>query len=74
MRKYRLAEIYREFFQLLYEEIDYIQEGKNADRFRENFQKNSRIVVPKVYWALHHEKKFWLWNIFPELKLTIANL
>ncbi|OKH40143.1 hypothetical protein NIES2119_04265 [[Phormidium ambiguum] IAM M-71] len=48
--KYDLEAIYNEFFNLLYQEIDYVQEGKNADRFRQNFQENSDIWVPKVYW------------------------
>lgn len=48
--KYDLEAIYNEFFNLLYQEIDYIQEGKNADRFRQNFQDNPDIWVPKVYW------------------------
>ncbi|MFB2877500.1 ABC1 kinase family protein [Floridanema aerugineum] len=48
--KYDLSAIYNEFFNLLYQEIDYIQEGKNADRFRQNFQNNPDLWVPKVYW------------------------
>ncbi|MEM8831992.1 MAG: AarF/ABC1/UbiB kinase family protein, partial [Cyanobacteria bacterium P01_G01_bin.19] len=50
IRKFNLEAIYREFFELLYLEIDYIHEGKNADRFRENFQGYQRVTVPKVYW------------------------
>ena len=50
IRKFNLEAIYREFFELLYLEIDYIHEGKNADRFRENFQEYHRVTVPKVYW------------------------
>lgn len=49
-RKYDLEAIYNEFFNLLYQEINYIQEGKNADRFRENFKDDPYILVPKVYW------------------------
>ncbi len=49
-RKFNLEAIYREFFELLYLEIDYIHEGKNADRFRENFQNYQRVAVPQVYW------------------------
>ncbi|MFB2979040.1 ABC1 kinase family protein [Microseira sp. BLCC-F43] len=49
-RKYDLEAIYDEFFSILYQEIDYIQEGKNADRFRENFSNHSRIIIPQVYW------------------------
>ena len=50
LRKFNLEAIYREFFELLYLEIDYVHEGKNADRFRDNFQKYQRVAVPKVYW------------------------
>jgi len=67
-RKYRLAEIHQEFFQLLYQEIDYIQEGKNADRFRENFQTDSRIAVPKVYWP-YTTKKVLTLEYLPGIKI-----
>jgi predicted unusual protein kinase regulating ubiquinone biosynthesis (AarF/ABC1/UbiB family) len=50
IRKFNLEAIYREFFELLYLEIDYIHEGKNADRFRQNFQAYQRVAVPQVYW------------------------
>jgi predicted unusual protein kinase regulating ubiquinone biosynthesis (AarF/ABC1/UbiB family) len=50
LRKFNLEGIYREFFELLYLEIDYVHEGKNADRFRENFRGYKRVAVPKVYW------------------------
>ena len=49
-RKYELATIYNEFFNLLYQEIDYIQEGKNADKFRENFNNYPQVTAPKIYW------------------------
>jgi predicted unusual protein kinase regulating ubiquinone biosynthesis (AarF/ABC1/UbiB family) len=47
---YRIRELYNEFFSILYQEIDYIQEGKNADRFRLNFQDEPRVLVPRVFW------------------------
>ncbi|WP_017305141.1 ABC1 kinase family protein [Spirulina subsalsa] len=50
VRKYDLEALYNEFFGLLYQEIDYIHEGKNAERFRENFAEQPHILVPKVYW------------------------
>ena len=42
--------IYEECARILYEEIDYINEGKNADRFRRNFKNESWVRVPKVFW------------------------
>ncbi|WP_071188740.1 AarF/ABC1/UbiB kinase family protein [Trichormus sp. NMC-1] len=50
VKKYNLQAIYDEFFDLLFQEIDYIQEGKNSDKFRENFHGYPHIIVPKVYW------------------------
>ena len=50
VKKYNLEAIYQEFFTILYQEIDYLNEGKNAERFRENFIGYPRIIVPQVYW------------------------
>ena len=41
----------REFSETIYEEMDYAQEGRNADRFRENFKDWRAIRVPKIYWS-----------------------
>ncbi len=49
-RRYELAAIYDEFFAILFQEVDYIQEGKNAARFQANFADHPRIVVPQIYW------------------------
>ena len=42
--------IYDECSRILYQEIDYTLEGKNADRFRTNFESTPWIKVPKVLW------------------------
>lgn len=49
-KKYELQNIYQEFVSVLYQEIDYTIEGKNGDRFRENFQDYPKVIVPKLYW------------------------
>lgn len=41
----------REFDQTIHEEIDYVQEARNADTFRENFKEWRVIYVPKIYWT-----------------------
>ncbi len=41
----------REFHFTVFEEIDYVKEGRNADRFRYNFQTWRAIRVPKIYWS-----------------------
>ncbi len=67
-RKYDLEAIYHEFFNLLYQEIDYIHEGKNADRFRQNFSDHPRIIVPTVYWR-YTTKKVLTLEYVPGIKI-----
>ncbi len=55
-KKYEIETIYKEFFALLFQEIDYINEGKNADRFRENFRGYPRVKVPSIYWNYTTQK------------------
>jgi len=45
-----LEQIYDEFVETTLDELDYIKEGRHADRFRANFSGDSRIGVPEVYW------------------------
>lgn len=40
----------REFDVTIHEEMDYTSEGKNAERFRDNFKSWPEIHVPKIYW------------------------
>ena len=40
-----------EFHSTVFEETDYVKEGRNADRFRYNFQTWRAIKVPKIYWT-----------------------
>lgn len=35
---------------MLYDEIDYINEGRNADRFRRNFRDTPWVRTPVVHW------------------------
>ena len=68
LKKYNLETIYEEFFQMLFLEIDYIHEGKNADRFRENFKNYARIQVPKIYWQ-YTTKKVLTLEYLPGIKV-----
>ena len=44
------AGMLREFNETIHEEMDYAAEGRNAERFRESFQRWENIHVPKIYW------------------------
>jgi predicted unusual protein kinase regulating ubiquinone biosynthesis (AarF/ABC1/UbiB family) len=41
----------REFHSTVFEEMDYVKEGRNADRFRYNFRTWRVVRVPKIYWT-----------------------
>ena len=41
----------REFHATIFEEMDYVKEGRNADRFRYNFRTWRAIRVPKIFWS-----------------------
>ena len=68
-KKYELDAIYYEFFTILYQEIDYIQEGKNSERFRENFKDYPEIIVPRVYWT-HTSEKVLTLEYLPGIKIN----
>lgn len=40
----------REFDVTIHEEMDYEAEGRNAERFRDNFQNWPNVHVPKIHW------------------------
>ncbi len=41
----------REFHATVFEEMDYVKEGRNADRFRYNFRTWRAVRVPKILWS-----------------------
>jgi predicted unusual protein kinase regulating ubiquinone biosynthesis (AarF/ABC1/UbiB family) len=55
-RQINLDVIYLEFSRIIMEELDYIQEGKNAETFARNFENNPKIKIPLVYWPFTTSK------------------
>jgi predicted unusual protein kinase regulating ubiquinone biosynthesis (AarF/ABC1/UbiB family) len=58
LRRYRpiskrmdITALIDEFTRTLYEEIDYLAEGRNAETFAANFNSNPNVRVPKVVWT-----------------------
>jgi ubiquinone biosynthesis protein len=49
-REYRLSALVEEVGHTLREELDYTNEGRNADRLRHNLRQDERVIVPRVYW------------------------
>jgi predicted unusual protein kinase regulating ubiquinone biosynthesis (AarF/ABC1/UbiB family) len=50
-KRANVPELLEEFSRSLYEEVDYLNEGKNAERFAENFADQPEILVPKIIWS-----------------------
>lgn len=51
-----LTLIVDEFGIKLFEEIDYLQEGRNAEKFAENFHDDPEVQVPVIYWQYSNTK------------------
>jgi len=49
-RPYDPAGLAEEFGHALRFELDYIREGRNADRFRQNFSEEDFMYVPEIFW------------------------
>ncbi len=53
----------------IYEELDYLEEGKHAERFAENFADDPEILVPGVVWS-HTTKKVLTLEYVDAIKIT----
>ena len=61
--------IYEECSKILYQEADYLNEGRNADTFRRNFKGDRRIMVPRVYWRYASRRVLTL-EYMPGIKIS----
>ena len=58
-----------EFSRILYEEIDYIREGQNAETFAEHFRNRTGVHVPDVVWS-HTTKRVLTLEDVRAIKIT----
>lgn len=49
-REFDATGIVEEFAQTIRAELDYLQEGRNAERFAESFEDEDDVVIPRVFW------------------------
>jgi predicted unusual protein kinase regulating ubiquinone biosynthesis (AarF/ABC1/UbiB family) len=61
--------IYDECCKILWEEIDYLNEGRNADTFRRNFRDADWVKVPRVYWRYASPRTLTL-EYLPGIKIS----
>jgi predicted unusual protein kinase regulating ubiquinone biosynthesis (AarF/ABC1/UbiB family) len=67
-REYGVRAIYAEFFNLLFQEIDYTHEGQNADRFTANFKASKFVIAPHIYWR-YTTSKILTMSYLPGIKI-----
>jgi ubiquinone biosynthesis protein len=39
-----------EFAETIRAELDYLQEGRNAERFARDFERDRNVIIPRIYW------------------------
>lgn len=61
--------IYEECCRILWEEIDYLNEGRNADTFRRHFRDEDWVKVPRVYWRYSSPRVLTL-EYMPGIKIS----
>jgi len=61
--------IYDECCKILHEEVDYLNEGRNADTFRRNFRQEAWVQVPRVYWRFTSPRVLTL-EYLPGIKIS----
>ncbi|MGJ3250652.1 MAG: ABC1 kinase family protein [Elainellaceae cyanobacterium] len=61
--------IYEECCRILWQEIDYLNEGRNADTFRRNFRRENWAKVPRVYWRYTSPRALTL-EYLPGIKIS----
>jgi ubiquinone biosynthesis protein len=49
-RRFAPAALVRQLAQAVLEELDFSNEGRNADRLREDFAGNANVVIPEIHW------------------------
>ncbi len=68
-RRANVPALLDEFSRVLYEEIDYLAEGGNAETFAANFEGDQRVRVPFVVWDFTTKRVLTLENVW-SIKIT----
>ena len=68
-RRANVPALLEEFTRVLYEEIDYLAEGRNAETFAANFKNYPGVRVPRVIWTRTTRRALTLENVLA-IKIT----
>jgi predicted unusual protein kinase regulating ubiquinone biosynthesis (AarF/ABC1/UbiB family) len=72
-RRADIPALLAEFSRILYEEIDYLAEGRNAETFAENFKAKPCVRIPGVVWSLTTRRVLTLEDVYA-IKITDYDL
>jgi len=56
IQDFQPQKLVQEFSEYTMKELDFTQEGKHADIFRENFKDEKDVILPKIHWELTTKK------------------
>ncbi|WP_182201682.1 ABC1 kinase family protein [Paraliobacillus salinarum] len=56
LKKFQLKNIVEEFEKAILNELDFVNEGRNADIMAKQFKENKHLIVPKIYWDYTSKK------------------
>lgn len=68
-RRANISALLEEFTRILYEEVDYLAEGRNAEIFAENFKDDDGVRVPNVIWSHTTRRALTLEDVYA-IKIT----
>lgn len=68
-KRANVLQLLEEFTTILYEEIDYLAEGRNAEVFAKNFQQYQGVRTPKIFWSHTTRRVLTLENVLA-IKIT----
>lgn len=68
-KRANVPQLLDEFTKILYEEIDYLAEGRNAEIFAQNFGHYQGVRAPKIYWSHTTKRVLTLENVLA-IKIT----
>jgi ubiquinone biosynthesis protein len=56
VERYQIRTIVEELSRSLREELDYENEGRNAEKIAKQFHNDPKVLIPKVYWEYTTKK------------------
>lgn len=68
-KRVNIPALIEEFSETIHQEVDYLTEGQNAEKFAQNFQEHQRVHVPRVVWELTQKRVLTLEDVFA-IKIT----